>query len=199
MRISVLRRRPTRAAAVVTLVAFFVSSTGGAWIATARASAREDLVKAQEHFEYTDYAQAMAVVDKLLAEGSLSGGDLREAHILRARCLAGMGREPEAIEAFCQVVRLDPKWKPDPFQFKSEEQDLFQRAEQRCASMGVTRAEPPAQQEEAKKGGGKWKLLVAGGALLVGGVVLLAAGGGGGGDGATPDADLPGFPSPPNR
>lgn len=162
-------------------------------VPAAMATPRQDLDRAQDLYDFAEFQQALELVSGLIDGRQLTGKDLRDGYILRARCAVGLKLDTMAGEDFCAVMDLDPNWKPDPVTYPRDEIAAFNAAQGSCVKVA---AEP----EPAKEGGKAWykKPIVwgaaAGGVLLA---VLLA--GGGGGDDSPSDPDLAGFPDPPTN
>jgi hypothetical protein len=135
---------------------------------------------------------------------------LRDAYVLKARSELGLAHKSSATEAFCQAIRVDSAWRPDPDFFTKDEIAAFDAARASCPGG----AKEPAKTEPAKpttttqptttttsaaavSESKPWykKPLVLGliGAAVVGGVVLAM----GGGDDDEGDPVLAGFPPPP--
>lgn len=162
-------------------------------VPAAMATPRQDLDRAQDLYDFAEFQQALELVTGLIDGKQLSGTDLRDAYVLRARCAVGLQLDAVATEDFCEVMALDESWQPDPVTFPQDEIAAFQAAQGSCVEAAAKEPKPAAQ------GGKAWykKPLVwgaaAGGVLLA---VLLM--GGGGSDGAG-EPDLTGFPDPPTK
>src|SRR5262245_7098361 len=105
------------------------------------ADPREELTKAEDYFLVADFTTALAKVDTLLNSGDLSGGTLRDAHILKARCEVGLAHRSSAVESFCDALHVEPGWRPDPDLFTKDELEVFEQAKTSCA----TTTEPTTQ------------------------------------------------------
>ena len=161
--------------------------------------ARDDLRRAEREFNQANFGGALAIVNRLTAEGSLSSGDLRDAFALKARCEGELGNRTDALAAFCQVIALDPEWKPDRTLFTSGEMAIFEEARGECAvgGKGDAGGRKDDQATGGTGGGSSRKWWYIGGGAIVAGLVLALIGGGGD-DGPDPvKSDLPDFPSPP--
>lgn len=112
----------------------------------ARAFGTEELARAEERLMLSDYRGALEIVRDLLDSGALAGDDLRDAYVLLARCHVGRSLPSEAVEAFCTVLRLDPRWRPGPT-FDDEELRVLEGARRFCgpASAPVLRGEVPGE------------------------------------------------------
>jgi hypothetical protein len=194
--------------AVIALVSFMSLATrdlvspGAAW-----ATPREELTKAEDYFQVADFSTALKKVDELLKSGDLEGAMLRDAYVLRARCELGLAHKVSATDAFCEALKVDAAWRPDPDFFTTDEIAAFESARTTCSAAKDTTTEPvkPATTTPAKTAAPAaavseskpWykKPLVLGilAAAVVGGVVL-AMGGGGDDEG---DPVLADFPPPP--
>lgn len=177
----------------------------------AEAAPGDELARAQEHYDFAEFEQALGILDGMIAAGRLAGDGLRDAQVLRARCLVGLGRDAEAQTAYCSALRIDRQWRPDEDIFPKVERDAFERALADCplapepaAVTPPAAVAPPAGQipptkapvaKESKPWYTQPFAIIAGGVLLIGGVLGLA--GGGGGDGGTAPQPLPDFPDPP--
>lgn len=160
-------------------------------VPAAMATPRQDLDRAQDLYDFAEFQQALELTSSLIDGRQLSGNDLRDAYVLRARCAVGLQLDTMAAEDFCKVMDLDAAWQPDPVIFPQDEIAAFRAAKGQC----VKAAEEP---KPAAEGGKAWykKPIVWGAAA--GGVLLAVLLLGGGGDDST-DPDLPGFPSPPTN
>ncbi len=208
-------RRPTRArrvSALLVLAVFTSFVTRDLWFAPAAyaASPREELTKAEDYFQVADFSMALQKVNELLKSGDLEGTMLRDAYVLKARSELGLAHKSSATEAFCQAIRVDSAWRPDPDFFTKDEIDAFDAALASCpggatappkaepVKPATTQPAPTATTAAAVSESKPWykKPLVLG--LLIAGVaggVALAAGGGGDDEGGDPV--LAGFPPPP--
>jgi hypothetical protein len=171
-------------------------------------SAREAFDLARDSFLVADYRTSLERLSVVLDGRGLNDRALVEAHVLRARSLAGLGRSDAAAAAFGSVLRLDRRWRPTPGAGMSpEDVGAFRRAvvatlppvvapEPRRAYLAVVRSPwiEPAGLSTARKRPWYRRPLVLGlaGGLAVGGAVLLFD--------ETPSAEasrLPDFPGPP--
>ncbi len=170
------------------------------------ASPREELTKAEDYFQVADFATALQKVDALLKSGDLEGSTLRDAYVLKARCELGLAHRSSATDAFCQALRVDGGWRPDPDFYTKDEVEAFEQARASCTPGDAT---PPRETTPVKERATKdsaaaagvseskpWykKPLVLGilGAVVVGGVILALSGGDDEGDPVLAD-----FPPPP--
>lgn len=152
-------------------------------------SPRDDLNTARSEFNYGNFLNALSIVNRLTVGSGLSGNDLRDAYALQARCEAEIGNWPNALAAFCEVIQIDPSWRPDQSLYTSNEKAIFEEAMREC---------------KPDDGGGmnKW-YLIGGGAAAV--LIAIIAGGGGGGGGDDPGGGggggttLPDYPDPPSN
>ncbi len=188
-------------------------------VAPAEASAdaaREELTRAEDYFLVGDTATALDKVTRLLDAGTLPADARFTAWILRARCEQARGKGGAAADAFCEALRLDPRWQPDGARFTEAEVASVDRA--RAAGCGDPAyagirpgtASPPAERAAtasylpppAAGGGGtpwyrkKMVLGLVGGAAAAAAVLALSGGGDDGGGAGVP---LPGFPELPAR
>jgi hypothetical protein len=207
-------RRPTRvrrAAAVLVLAAFTSFLTRDLMLAPAAfaASPREELTKAEDYFQVADFKTALEKVNELIQSGDLEGTMLRDAYVLKARSELGLAHKSSATEAFCQAIRVDSAWRPDPDFFTKDEIAAFDSALASCpggakeppkaepVKPATTQPAPTTTTAAAVEGSKPWykKPLVLGiiGAAVVGGVVLAT----GGGDDDEGDPVLADFPPPP--
>jgi hypothetical protein len=149
-------------------------------------SPREELAQATDEFNYGNFLNALSIVNRLAAEGDLSGDDLRDAYALQARCEGELGNRSNALAAFCEVIRIDPSWRPNPSLYTSNEEAIFQEALNEC---------------EPEGGGMKKWYLIGGGAAAAVILAILAGGSGGNGDdpGNGGGTTLPDFPDPPGN
>jgi hypothetical protein len=182
---------------MLTLAVFAVTTLDLALLATsARAADREALDQAQDYFLVADFATALDKVNEVLASGDLKGGALRDAWVLKARCEIGMAHRSAAADAYCEALRVEPSWRPDPDLFTKDELAVFEQARESCnleATTPPSPLPPPAASGATPWYKKKSTLLIAGGVIVAG--VLVAVLAGGGDDETTPD--LPGPPPPP--
>ena len=183
-----------RAVAGVALAAFLLSVCPGVTLVSiARAADRQDLARAQEHYDFAEFGEALTLLNQLISEGGLKGDALRDAYVLKARCLVGQGHTSTALDAYCQALRLDPNWRPDPVVFPKDEIEVFERALDTCSLEAAPAPKTAAAGTPWYKKPIAW---VAGGAAII--VGILVAGGGGGDEGGGGN-DLPPFPDPPDH
>ena len=183
-----------RALALVTCVVFLATS------APAFADARDQLAAAEDAFLVADFDGALAQVNALIESGDLEGGALRDAWVLKARCEAGQGRRTAAVDAYCEVIRADASWAPDPDLYTKDEITLFEQARDTC-NVESTKAPSPLPQRASSSGDKAWyqkstTWYVIGGIVVVG---VLAAALAGGGDDEGDGGDLPLPPPPPTN
>jgi len=192
-----LDRRILRPTATAVLVAFAMLVLPlPAWQGEARADALADLSTARDHYEFAEFDQGVAILERLVGGKQLSGESLRDAYVLLARCQVGKGNEPQALDAFCSAICLDKTWRPDAVFFPQDEIEVFNKALEGC-KCAEQAAAPPVKKDEDKGGGmPKW-VYYAGGAVVVGLVAVLALGGGDDDEPSGPS--LPGFPDPPSN
>jgi hypothetical protein len=190
-----------RILAAILLVTFCCSVCPSTlWIRAAAAQPWQDLARASDHVDFAEYEEALAILDPLIASRELSGESLRDAYILTARSHAGLGHTSQAKEAFCQALRIDPQWRPDPVVFTNDEIELFDGARASCQLAQPAQPAGSGLQPSAAAASTPWYkkpvTWIAGGAAIVLGVLVL--GGGGGGDGGEESLpDLPDFPEHP--
>lgn len=195
-------RRPAwRACAGILLVAFTVTTCPGlGWVGAAYADARADMDQARYHFDFSEYAEAVELLNGVIASGDLSGDSLRDAYVLRARCAMALGQDTLARDDFCEVVQLDADWRPDPVEYTQDEVAGFNAAQADCVQAAPEPAVAPPPEED--KGGtpfyAKPVVWIVAGAVVVGGVLLA---GGGGSDDPPPTTDDPieDPPDPPTK
>jgi hypothetical protein len=191
MQRSNLGRWVGRTAACAAVVAWAVGiSVTSAFAETAR----EKLTQAEDYFLVADYEGAIIRVDELIESKELSGNEMRDAWVLRARCNTGLGRS-QASTDFCSALRLDPAWRPNATTFTTQELRTFDAAQKDCGPNGDASYLPPAMSS-----GTPWykKKLVLG--ALVGvaaGATVIALSGGDDDEAGRPL--LPEFPGSPNR
>jgi hypothetical protein len=197
-----------RGLACLTAAVFLASVVDLALLARPARAAdpREELTKAEDYFLVADFTTALTKVQALIDSGDLSGGTLRDAYILKARCEVGLAHRSSAVEAFCDALHVEASWRPDPDLYTKDELQVFDQAKSSCggtsesSTEGGTPSTPsamPPPVSSAAAGGGtpfykKPLFLAIGGAVLVGGIIALASGGG-----SSSEPDLPGFPNPP--
>lgn len=102
-----------------------------------------DLEKAKTWFRSGSFEEALNQATALTEGKALSGDQLRDAHILRARCLVVLGRTAEAESAFQAAHQVDSAWQPDDVYFNQTEIAVFKSA------MASAAAETPAAGEVA--------------------------------------------------
>jgi len=198
-----LERAYVRSGTVAALAAFTLSTLAPLIEAPLRAQTagcRIEIGEAELLYAEGAYEQSIEVLDRAIAAGTCTEGDLFEVYVLKARASASI--EPQAFyasqRAFCLALCLRPDWSPDA-SYPSHETAVFERA----------REERPCDCSASGGGGGgatpwyspkSWILWAGiGAAALVG----VAAAGGGGGDGddgggtVVPPGTLPDFPDHP--
>jgi hypothetical protein len=197
-------QRPAwRACAGLLLIAFTVTTCPGfGWVPAAFADAAADLEQARYHFDFGEYDEADTLLTSAIDGGELSGESLRDAYVLRARCALAQGRDAAAQDDFCEVLRLDDAWRPDPVEFTQGEVAGIEAIRAECAPAPAPAVVPPPAAEEKQGKGFFAKPIgwIVTGAVVVGGVVLATGGGGddGGGDQPQP-VPLPDPPAPPAK
>lgn len=125
---------------------------------SANAGPKEDLAKAEDYFLVTDYASALSTVRPLIVAGVLQGEDLRNAHVLQARCELALGRASSATDAFCEALRIDPNWRPDAT-FSAEEARTFSVTASTCTTdrgLAVRPGGPGESSQLPKSGTKRW-------------------------------------------
>jgi hypothetical protein len=195
---------------------------GGLWIPSALAAESPDLAPAREHYDFAEFQPALDICNTLIGGGTLAGDALRDAYVLKARCLVNLGNHSIARDMFCEALRLDAGWRPEASLLPREEQVDFDQALAGCRFDTAPQASPtPASPQApapapapkptwkptpipAAKGGKSFFAKPLGIALIVavaGGLAVSLSGGGGDGGGGggdpTPSDPLPGFPLPP--
>lgn len=209
--------RARRFVATLVLVTFTAFTTKDLVFVSAAyaANPREELTKAEDYFQVADFATALQKVDSLLKSGDLEGNLLRDAYVLKARCELGLAHKTSAADAFCEALKVDAAWRPDPDFYTKDEIQTFDQARGNCATGGKDAGKSKdadvkeKKKSDAKKEGSSddksaaaggeskpWykKPLILGllGAVVVGGVILALGGGGDDGDPVLAD-----FPPPP--
>ncbi len=192
--ISLNRQKRTWRLLAGSLLTFFLMTIcpGVALVPAALATARQDLDRAQDLYDFAEFQQALELVTGLIDGDQLVGNNARDAYILRARCAVGLGLDKMAQEDFCAVMEIDRAWKPDPVVFPQDEVNVFNSAVGQC-DLAKAKSEP------ADDGGGKawykkpvtWAI---GGAVILVAVLVAASGGD---DPEPADPDLANFPPLP--
>ncbi|MFN8179139.1 MAG: hypothetical protein U0167_14510 [bacterium] len=213
-----LQRCPTfRGLALLTAGVFLASVLDLAVLARPARAAdpREELTKADDYFQVADFTTALSKVQALIDSGDLSGGTLRDAYILKARCEVGLAHRSSAVESFCNALRVEPGWRPDPDLYTKDELQVFDQAKASCSTSSTEPSKQPTKETpaqpvkerpsampapESSGAGGEGKpfykkplFLALGGALVVGGIIAAT----GGGSSTTTAPNLPDFPGPP--
>lgn len=162
-------------------------------VPAAMATPRQDLDRARDLYDFAEFQQALELVTGLIDGKQLSGTDLRDAYVLRARCAVGLNLHAMATDDFCQVMALDESWQPDPVIFPQDEIAAFQAAKGSCVKAAADEPKPAAE------GGKAWykKPIVWGAAA--GGVLLAVLLLGGGDDDEESGPALGDFPDPPSK
>lgn len=211
------RHAAFRILGLAALAAFLTTVVpGGLWIRSAVAAETADLARAREHYDFAEFQPALDICNALIGGGALRGEALRDAYILKGRCLVNLGNHSIAREMFCEALRLDAAWRPEASVFPKEEQEDFDQAVAGCRLEPAPQAAPtpaspttpapkptwqpsPVTAPPAAKGGKSFFAKPLGIVLIVavaGGLAASLGGGGGGGD-TPPAGPLPGFPPPP--
>ena len=206
------RHNACRILGLATLIAFLATvAPGGLWIGAALAAGTPELAPAQELYDFADFQKALDICNEFISGGTLGGAALRDAYVLKARCLVNLGNHSIARDMFCEALRIDAGWRPEANVLPKDEQVDFDQAAAGCrseAAPATVSPETPAPAPQPTwqptpvqtgKGGKSFFAKPLGIALIVGVVGGLAMSlGGGGGDGeTTPAGPLPGFPPPP--
>lgn len=129
----------------------------------AQASGEADLQRARDLFDGAEFERSLALVDSTLKMADRADVWVRDGYILKARCLRRMGRVDDARTWFCEAVRLDPVWAPEPYELDTEELAMLDTARRECG----------------KKPGGplRWisshKLIVGAGVAVIGGLLYV--------------------------
>lgn len=92
------------------------------------------LEQAKNLYAQAQFDEAVAVLNKALKNGGVTGDDVNAARALRARCLVKLGRRLEAKEGFKAVLRSDPAFRLDPNEVPPDEMDTFKLAAQEIDS-----------------------------------------------------------------
>jgi hypothetical protein len=181
--------------------------------------------RAQGFYREARYDEAVGLLSGPILRKELSGDELREAHVVLARCYVKKGMLPRAKEHFAAILVADPAYVLDGKHADAEEQAVFNlvrgaqpappatAAGKPAGPAGKPAANPappvqPAQPQLHKPSIGpttdskpSWlsrnKYLAI--AVVAGGGVVagLALGGGGGGTTPARVPNLAGFPAPP--
>ena len=147
------RLRGHRATGAAALLAFALALCP---LAAPRAAAQEaappELEAARQDYEFAEFGPALAKLEPLIAGGGLAGEALRDAHVLKARCLVGLGRLEEAKASYCAALALDEAWTPDRVLFPRDEIDVFDQALVLCPPEPAAAAPEPAPAPAATPG-----------------------------------------------
>ncbi|MEZ5065039.1 MAG: hypothetical protein R3B81_09895 [bacterium] len=188
-----LLRRVVACCCAFSILSVTVSPAGAA-------SGREELSAAEDYFLVADFSTALTKVSALIESGDLSGGALRDAWILRARCELASAWRSRAVDSFCAALAIDAGWLPDRDLFTADELNVFDQARSSCPDATTTGTTPPSYLPPSSSSGGSWysNKLVWGavGAAAVAGAVLSLGGGEDGGANRNP---LPPLPDPPTN
>jgi hypothetical protein len=181
-----------RVAALV--FAAILGTSTGSWSAT--------LEDAETAYLDGDFSGSLRILDDLIANRTMTTGELHEAWVLKGRCLTSLDRKSDAIVAFCEAIALKPEWRPDPVMIPADETKTFAEAQEACPPSEVETVAPTTtvgSGVDRRAGAKPWykKPKIIGPILGVaaGGLLLVALSGdddGGGGDRPLPD-----FPTPP--
>ena len=190
-----------RGMATLTVAVFLAATLDAAFLirSAEAASGREALEEAQDYFLVADFNTALDKVNGLLASGDLEGGALRDAWVLKARSELGLGHRSAAVDAYCEALRVDASWRPDPDFFTKDEVAVFEQAKEGCRLESTT---PPPITPAPVSAGEPWykkksTWYIAGGVVAAGILVAVLAGGGDDETAAEPDLPLP--PPPPAK
>jgi hypothetical protein len=116
------------------------ASTGGA----AADTAASPLVPAAAAFESGKYDEAVTLLRRTLRTPGLTRREQRAAREMLARSLLRLGRRADASQAFVDLLKAWPSYRPDA-SFTSDERGLFETARLNLASLTPeTTATPPA-------------------------------------------------------
>jgi len=139
------------------------------------------LDQANADYDFGEYQNALDLLDGIPLDDAVPAKTAFDVHVLRGRCLVGLGNNDLARESFCAARLLDQEWQPDPVLFLPAEVEVYASSLDGCST-----------------GGGKpWKWIAAGVVALGGALVILT---GGGEDDPQPGTTaLPGFPDMPSN
>ncbi len=187
--IAKIRSSGARPAISVLALAAFVALPGPGLgtVTLAFAQTTDDLQRAQDHYDFAEFAQALAIVATVLASPDQPLERQRDAYILQARCQVGLDQRAQAENSFCAALALDPNWRPDPIFFPRAEILAFDAALAACPP-------PPPDVPLAPAPGKPWykKPIVWAGAAAAVVLVLLLSG-------DDDEEPLPDPPAPPER
>lgn len=198
-----IRRGNARPALALLAMAAYLAVPGfgvGA-VASAWAQTQDDLERAREHYEFAEFDQALALLNRVIARPGETPQRLRDAYVLQARCQVNLGNRNLAEDSFCEALALDRNWRPDPIFFPRTEIAVFESALAGCPAAApapepVVQPAPPPKAAAAKPWYAKPVAWAGAAAAVVLAVVLL---GGGDDDDETVPESLPAPPDPPVR
>lgn len=169
-----LRRTETRRTLAPLLAITFVwwAITPGLGGPAVVLAADGDLSRAVRLYSFERYEDALAFVEKTIAEVNLENDALRDAHVLQARCLVQLGRNEEALEAFGQALNIDQTWQPEEGLLTVQEMAILDKVQRDQDTGGSWLTKPVT--------------LIAAGIGLVVGILVMGSDDGGGG---TEDVD----------
>ncbi len=98
------------------------------------AETRSPLDQARGLYDEARFSDAVALLERALDTGGVTGDDVIQARALRARCLVKLGRRLEAKEGFKAVLRIDRAFRLDPTVVPPDEMDSFRLASQEIDS-----------------------------------------------------------------
>jgi hypothetical protein len=163
-------------------------------VVTALAQNQDELRRAENHYLFAEFDQALILLAHIIENPKdVAPERLRDAIVLQARCQVGLGNLLRAEDSFCDVLALDPEWRPDPIFFPRTEIEVFESALATCPP--PVAEEPDAVLMPASSTDKPWymKPVVWAGAAAA--VVLAVVLAGGGDD--DPDPGTQNLPAPP--
>lgn len=98
------------------------------------AETRSPLEQARALYDEARFPDAVALLERALDTGGVTGDDVIQARAMRARCLVKLGRRLEAKEGFKAVLRIDRAFRLDPTVVPPDEMDSFRLAAQEIDS-----------------------------------------------------------------
>ena len=119
---------PRKISSGVALIALlFTMAPDPCLIPGARAQDAPSLDDVRLDFAAGEYEKALAEADAIIADKQTKTADHAACLTLKARCLAQLGREHEAVQVFREARKYDPSPKPDD-SWSTEEGHAYEKA-----------------------------------------------------------------------
>ncbi len=119
------------------MIRVFVAALACGWLLTAAgpagfgpsaAWASAEFDAAQQMYDQSKFAEAIAALQQALGSGAITGTETQQARELLARCQVKAGDAAGARRTFLGILRQDPLYRPDPNKVPPDEMAGFDEA-----------------------------------------------------------------------